>query len=128
MATAHVDDAALQAFIFNPRGPIRTDLRRRGRQVRRRARQLVGVETGALRQSITMEELDTLTTPAVSVGSKLPYALLHHDGTPPHVILPNSRRLLRFKVAGKIVYAERVQHPGTKANPFLAQALREAIH
>lgn len=126
MANVHVDDAALTAFVFDPQGPIRNDLRRRGRNVQRRARQLVGVNTGALRQSIHVTDLNTMTAPSISIGSDLEYALAHHEGTRPHVILPRTERLLRFKVGGKVVYARRVDHPGTQPNPYLARALREA--
>lgn len=126
MATSSVDNAALTQFINDPDGPIKKDLRRRANNVQRRARQLVGVKTGALRQSIQVKELQTLVTPSISIGSQLPYALAHHEGTRPHTIDPNSERLLRFKVAGKVVYARRVQHPGTRPNPYLARALREA--
>lgn len=126
MAIVTIDDAALQAFIHDPDGPIRRDLRRRGNNVQRRARQLVGVQTGALRASIKVTDLDSVASPSVSVGSDLPYALLHHNGSRPHVITPNSERLLRFKVAGKVVYARVVKHPGTKPNPYLLKALVEA--
>lgn len=126
MANVRIDDAALQAFIHDPDGPIRNELRRRARRVKFRARQLVGVETGALRASIHVTDIHGRTVPTVSIRSNLPYALLHHTGSRPHVIRPNSERFLRFKVAGKTVYVRHVQHPGSKPNPFLARALREA--
>ena len=126
MASAQVDDAALAAFVFDPKGPIFSDLRRRGKNVVRRSKQLVGVKTGQLRASIHMVDLNSKLAPSVSVRSDLPYALNHHEGTRPHAITPNSQRLLRFKVGGKVVYARRVNHPGTIGNPYLARALREA--
>lgn len=127
MAIVTVDDVALETFINDPQGPIRKDLRRRGNNVQRRAKQLVGVNTGTLRQSIRLTELNSKIAPSVSVGSDLHYALLHHEGSRPHVITPNSGRLLRFKVGGKVVYARMVKHPGTKPNPYLARALLEAV-
>lgn len=126
MANVHIDEVAFRAFIHDPDGPIRQELRRRARNVQRRARQLVGVDSGALRSSIHVADLETIGSPSVSIRSNLPYALAHHQGTRPHVIRPNSERFLRFKVAGKIVYVRQVQHPGTRPNPYLARALREA--
>jgi hypothetical protein len=56
-------------------------------------------------------------------------AFYHHEGTRPHVIRPRRRKALRFlsSRAGGIVFARRVFHPGTRANPFLRDALREVI-
>ncbi|MGD9485749.1 hypothetical protein WDH52_21265 [Streptomyces sp. TRM70308] len=47
------------------------------------------------------------------------------DGTRPHVIRPRRAKALRFDMGGWVVFAKRVNHPGTRANNFLAEALRE---
>lgn len=48
------------------------------------------------------------------------------DGTRPHIIRPRRKGgVLRFEVRGKVVYSAYVRHPGTRANNFLARALRE---
>ena len=45
------------------------------------------------------------------------------DGTRPHVIRPRGQGYpLRFTVNGRTVYAYRVNHPGTKPNPFTERA------
>jgi hypothetical protein len=44
-------------------------------------------------------------------------------GTKPHVIRPRARKMLRFEVGGRTVFARVVHHPGTKANNFLLAAL-----
>ncbi|MFJ1528300.1 hypothetical protein ACIOFV_07705 [Streptomyces mirabilis] len=46
------------------------------------------------------------------------------DGTRPHLIRPRRRNFLRFEVGGDVVYTKLVRHPGTRPNPFLAEALR----
>ena len=46
------------------------------------------------------------------------------DGTPPHLIRPRRRNYLRFEVGGDVVFTKLVRHPGTRANNFLARALR----
>lgn len=61
------------------------------------------------------------------------YAEYVHDGTPPHVIRPKPTRrrpdgkptALRFKMGGRTVIVRKVNHPGTKAQPWLATALYE---
>lgn len=47
------------------------------------------------------------------------------DGTRPHIIRPRRAKALRFEVGGRVVYAAYARHPGTRANNFLARALRE---
>jgi len=45
------------------------------------------------------------------------------DGTKPHVILPKTAGgLLRFVIAGRVVFARKVNHPGTQPRPFMANA------
>lgn len=59
------------------------------------------------------------------MGSDLEYARFVNDGTAPHQIRPTRARALRFRVGGRIVFARVVNHPGTRARPFLDRALRE---
>ncbi|MGW2951490.1 hypothetical protein [Streptomyces eurythermus] len=46
------------------------------------------------------------------------------DGTRPHIIRPRRAKALRFEVDGRVVYSAIVRHPGTRANNFMAEALR----
>lgn len=55
------------------------------------------------------------------------YAQYVSSGTRPHVILPKRGKALRFVVAGKVVFARRVNHPGTRANPYLVRHLSEFV-
>ena len=48
-------------------------------------------------------------------------------GTDAHEILPNQAKALRFTSGGTVVFAGRVQHPGTKANKFVERAMRSVI-
>lgn len=59
------------------------------------------------------------------MGSDLEYAGFVNDGTRPHQIRPKNASVLRFTVGGRVVYAKVVNHPGTRARPFLDRALRE---
>lgn len=47
-------------------------------------------------------------------------------GTRAHEIRPKNAAALNFSIAGRTVFAARVQHPGTKADPFMANAARRA--
>lgn len=45
-----------------------------------------------------------------------------HEGTPPHVIRPKDKKALRWPGENGFIFAKRVHHPGTKADPFLYEA------
>lgn len=75
----------------------------------------VPVKTATLKRSITMDYRPI----SVSIYPTVKYALYVHEGTKPHTIVPNRKKVLRFKIGGKWVYAKRVSHPGTKANKFV---------
>jgi beta-phosphoglucomutase-like phosphatase (HAD superfamily) len=57
-----------------------------------------------------------------------PYGIFVASGTKPHIIRPVRASALRFEVAGQVVFAKRVQHPGTKPNPFVKRAVNRLIH
>ena len=57
-----------------------------------------------------------------------PAAIYVVNGTRAHQIRPRTPGgVLRFTVEGRVVYARLVNHPGTKPNSFLKDALRAAL-
>lgn len=64
--------------------------------------------------------------PEATVVSDTDHAVFVHEGTPPHVIRarPGGKMVFFWRKAGRVVFADRVNHPGTGANPFLVRALR----
>ena len=88
------------------------------------AKAQVGVRTGALRASIHHRQERWTRGQLVMVGSELDYAYMHHEGTRPHVIVSHTGRRLRFVSGGRVVYAQRVNHPGTRSNRYLTDQLR----
>jgi phage gpG-like protein len=126
VARIRLDRAALNRTI---RQASRLELEEAGRQTLARARVLAPVDTGRLRASLRMQFSRTFTLrPRVTIGSDVAYAAFVNDGTRPHVIRPRRRGgRLRFVAGDRVVYARQVQHPGTRARPFLDRALREVI-
>lgn len=62
------------------------------------------------------------------VNVRHPAALYVTGGTRPHIIRPRRPGgVLRFTVNGQVVYARYVNHPGTRRNDFLKDALRAAL-
>lgn len=109
-------------------GMLARDLRRRGNIVQTAARAQVGVKTGRLRTTITSEVTIDARGLLVKIGSDHKIARLHHDGSRPHVIVPRRASTLRFVQNGRIRYAQRVFHPGTRPNRFLTDNLPKAMY
>lgn len=89
------------------------------------AKAQVGVQTGALQSSISGR-----VTPGRSVTSRVvasdSKAIMHHEGTRPHLIKPKGQTL-KFSKGGKVIHTKIVRHPGTKPNRFLTDSLRAVI-
>lgn len=101
---------------------------------------------GTLRDSIVKRIVDINGAPACIVGSEDPIALWHHEGTRPHIIEPRTTTrnvnggkgngrwkqvterkpylVFFWPKLGQVVAFPRVNHPGTKPNRFLVNALR----
>lgn len=123
MARIRLDRAALSRTI---RGASRRELETAARQVLNRAKVLAPVDTGRLRASIRIEARRTATLRSKFViGSDVFYAPYVNDGTRPHIIRPRTKQALRFRVGGRTVFAKVVHHPGTRARPFLDDALKQ---
>lgn len=79
------------------------------------------VKTGNLRKSLSVR----VDTDRVTIGPNMrqaPYAGYVEFGTAPHTILPKRGKYLVFTIGGKKVFARKVNHPGTQAQPYVAPA------
>ena len=119
--------SALDRLLNSRSGAVGIYLKGKGNEILTSARARVGVRTGALRASLHMRHMRDPRGQQLWIGSELNYALAHHEGTKPHVIRPKSGKMLRFVSRGQVVYAHVVNHPGTKANKYLADALRDKL-
>ena len=96
------------------------------RTVLNRAKVLAPVRTGRLRSSGRMDVTITTVGPTGKVTFPVSYARFVHEGTRAHIIRAKKKKALKFKGAGGgFIYRKQVRHPGTKARPFVEDALRE---
>jgi hypothetical protein len=95
------------------------------RRILNRSAALCPVDTGRLRASGSMRVGAFGSQVRGEVEYDADYALMVHDGTPPHVIRARRGQVLRFTVGGRVIYVRQVRHPGTRPRPFLATALQE---
>lgn len=115
---------SMDHMLLSPDGDVGKHLARKGRLVLALARAQVGVRTGALRMSLHMRHLRDARGQYLWIGSDLNYALVHHEGSKPHIITPNRRKMLKFQTRGQTVFAHAVRHPGTRANRYLSDNLK----
>lgn len=73
--------------------------------------------TGKTGQSFRVEPGVESLSSTLASGSKVARFIL--NGTQPHVIQARRRDALTFVVNGTQVFRRRVNHPGTKARPYL---------
>jgi hypothetical protein len=111
--------------LTNRYGMVAQHLHRRANRILMGAKAQVGVRTGALRRSLRIEHEYSPLGATVKVGSNLHYALMHHEGTRPHIITPkNPGGVLVFTKGTKLIRTQLVRHPGTKPNRYLSDQLR----
>jgi hypothetical protein len=93
--------------------------------------------TGNLGRTIRIGRVSASEAETIAGAS---YAIYVHEGTRAHDIRPRNRKALAFpadggsatlsgrvRKGGKVRFAKRVRHPGTKANPFMLRGARKAI-
>jgi hypothetical protein len=119
---------SIEAILRSPSGAVSREMLRRGKNVERAAKRLVGVDSGRLRASIGTELVSHRGAPAAKVGSKVKYARWHHDGTGifgPHKarIFPTRAKFLRFKPKGGTTWIFRYSVAGWPGNKYLKDAL-----
>lgn len=117
----------LERLLHSPSGEVGKHLRYKGNLILAAAKRQVGVRTGALRASLHMRHFRDIRGQYVKIGSDLPYARLHHEGTRPHIITPRNSQVLVFRTRGQVVYTHLVKHPGTRPNRYLTDNMRRFV-
>lgn len=114
----------LYKVLESPTGHVGKDLMRRALKVQSAAKAQAGVKTGELKKSIHIRRRpNTASGQTVEIGSSVKHALIHHEGTKPHVILPVRAKQLVFTSGGRVIRTNKVNHPGTRANKYLSDNL-----
>lgn len=119
------DYGKIQVMLNSRGGMVGRHVEDKAKKVQDIAKTLVGKRTGRLAASIAMRRHRTASGFEYTIGSMRTYALLHHTGTRPHLIVAKPPGRLRFRGStGTIVWKKVVRHPGTRPNPYLTTALR----
>ena len=110
-------------LLKSPTGDVGRYMARIGRRITMMAKAQAGIDTGALKASIRFTQSTTATGQEVKIGSMLGHALVHHEGSRPHIITGRNGGMLRFTKQSRVVYTRAVVHPGTKPNKYLSDSL-----
>jgi hypothetical protein len=86
-------------------------------------------KSGNLKFHATIGTMHTPTCYRIHFDSTIaPYVEYLEEGTGPHDIFPVTRKMLKFEVNGKTVFARNVHHPGsTKHKDFIKRDCVNAI-
>jgi hypothetical protein len=124
-----IDQRGVHQTIHGQNSEVAAYIRMLGEKVTIEAKLLAGVRTGRLKRSIKMKRDRSVPGEfAVLVGSDVRHALVHHEGSRPHVITAKGQGgLLKFRGRNGMVYVHQVKHPGTRPNQYLVRALRRVI-
>lgn len=128
MAVFVKDPVGWKEFTASPKSPIYKDIDARGHRLHGFAVRQVGRKTNALATSMTTRTTVDLLGIVNTTGSDNEIALLHHNGSRAHEIRPRRAKVLRFVQNGRVRYAHRVWHPGTKPNRYLTDNLPKVIN
>ena len=77
------------------------------------------VDTGFLRNNI---HLDKKSDTYYILRSSANYSAHVEFGTKPHIIIPVNKKALHWKKGEEDIFAKKVNHPGTNAQPFMRPA------
>jgi hypothetical protein len=80
------------------------------------------VDTGRLKNSIKVKSYD-----GGIIIWMVEYGKFVEFGSPPHVIKPNSKKALKFKKGKKEIIVKKVNHPGSRPNPFIRNTIQNKI-
>lgn len=125
-----IDEQQLARELTGRQGLLVRAVARLSRRIEANASQRAPVDTGNMRRMIRQ---DPITVSADGrrvfggVTSHANYSRFVHDGTAPHVIRPRRAKALRFQIGGRTVFAAKVNHPATRARPFLLNAAVEEV-
>ncbi len=108
----------------DPSGMVGRYLRKRGEEILLAAKNQVGVDTGDLKKKLKLVHHRPKTGQWLWIGAWNPHALMHHEGTRPHVITARNSPYLRFTAGGRVIYTHSVMHPGTRPNRYLSDNLK----
>lgn len=134
-SVTYVEDVLALREFLSWTGPPGRDFERRMKTLAYRQQSDAPRRTGKMAGQITQTRMQSdfgrylAGAAGVNPGDRgqRGYAGIVSSGSRPHVIQPRRGKALRFVVGGQVVYARRVNHPGTRPDPYLTRFLSEFV-
>lgn len=110
-------------------GSLNRSLRRIGGHFVPALKSRTPVRTGKLRASTRFQVKGSAEDMRLEVrqGARSKQGVIYRPfvvgGTRPHEIRPVNKKALRFNIGGRVVFAKKVNHPGTKPNPYTQETI-----
>jgi hypothetical protein len=120
----------IAVLLHRPEGPVMRRMAVDAEKVRQEAIRLAprskGRGGGTLRSHIVkrLGVFNSRDCYFVGVPDSVPYAIYVSRGTAPHVIYGNPLLAFFWAKTGRTMFLRKVNHPGTKPNPYLQNALK----
>jgi hypothetical protein len=120
---------AIQNLLYDPDGTVGRYLKHDiGDAIIDLAKIQVGYRTGRLQESIAHKRhFKDPRGQQMWIGSSVRYALVHHEGRGPQVIVPKKGKVLRFVSKGQVIFARKVMDKGAKPNRYLSDPMSKVI-
>ena len=130
-----VRTAGLNEVLYSPRGPVGRHMEAVGRDAERQANVIANAElqrgnppAGYHGGFYSQPQVVAGRGVRIRLGNRSRVAVWVEQGTVPHIIVPRKARVLAFRVdGGPLIFARRVNHPGTRAYRVLERAVRIAV-
>lgn len=127
MARVVYNYPVIRRDLYGNGGAVWRAMRRKGALGTQLAKAQVGVDTGALRSSISYDISSVPYRVTVNIVASDSKAVMHHEGTKPHIIKASRTKVLKFRYGGEAQYTAVVHHPGSRANRFLSDQLPKLV-
>jgi hypothetical protein len=134
-SVTYVEDVLALREFLSWAGPPGRDFERRMRTLAFRQQQDAPRRTGRMAGQIAQQRMASAPGQFLEgaagvnpgTGGQRGYAQIVTSGSRPHIIQARTAKALRFVIGGQVVYARRVNHPGTRPNPWLVRHLAEFV-
>jgi hypothetical protein len=130
-----LDHKAIDDVVSSPEGLVGKEIHKRAKKVRDAAKKQVGKDTYRLMRSIRIYDRHRLVMgQTLKIGSSVPYAYIHHEGSRRHTVTPKNHEFLKFSsttggskgwnVIGGKTLARSVTIPRIRPNRYLSDNVK----
>ena len=125
-------DSKLQQLLTNPQQVLKQETKKalndaldliyQEAKIKHRFKSRTGNLENAIYKMINSSTVNEVSGEIGIDDRKAPYGKFVHNGTKPHIIMARKAKFLAFMIGNRLVFAKKVNHPGTKPDEFIYNA------